>query len=76
MVDGVVAVVDEFGLDDGDDAGFLALISIFSEDVTVGGDGGIGGGEEVTLVVEANFKGGAPFGETEAHLVVFVEAIG
>ena len=39
-------------------------------------DGGVGGGENVAVFIKTNFEGGAPFGETEAHLIVFAEAVG
>ena len=76
MVDIIVAVVDDFGLDDGDDAGSLAFGGVFGEDVAVLGDGVGGGSNNIALVVEADFEGGAPFGEAKAHLVVFAQACG
>ena len=35
LLDGIVAVIDDFGLDDGDEAGFLALFSVLGENLAV-----------------------------------------
>ena len=74
LPDVIVAVVDDFGFDDGDEAGLLASFSISREDLTVLIYGVVGGGEDVAILIDAEFKGSAPFGETEAHLIVFGKA--
>ena len=68
----VVAVVDDFGLDNGNEAGGLAFFGVFGEASAVFGDGVVGGGERSAGVVEVNFEGGAPFGEAQAHLIIFL----
>lgn len=74
FVDIVITVVDDFGLDDGDDAGLLAEISVFCEIVAVLSNGFVGRGEDAAILTHTEFEGGAPFGEAEAHLIVFGEA--
>ena len=74
MLDVIVAVVDDFGFDDGDEAGLLAGFGVSREGLAVLVDGVVGGGEDVATMIDAEFEGGAPFGETEAHLIVFGEA--
>ena len=76
LIDAVVAVVNDFGFDDGNEASGLALASISGEAVAVFGYGVVGGGEEMVICTEADFESGAPFGETEATDIVFFEAIG
>ena len=75
FVDIIVAVVDDFGLDDGDDASLLTGKSVFREIVAVLGDCFIGRGEDVIILINTEFEGGAPFSEAEAHLVVFSETV-
>ena len=66
-LDGIIAIINKLGLDDRDKAGALAGGGVIGEEGAVLLDGVFGGGGG------GNFKGGAPFGEAEAHLVVFLE---
>ena len=36
----------------------------------------VGGGEDFAVFIKADFEGGAPFGEAEAHLVIFLQTGG
>ena len=74
MFDIVVAVVDDFWFDNGDNAGFLAFQGVLGENLAVDLNGDIGRSQDVALVVETDFEGGTPFGETETHLVVILES--
>ena len=73
LPDVVVAVVDDFGFDDGDEAGLLAGFGVLGEGLAVLVDGVVGGSENVVILINTKLEGGAPFGETEAHLIVFGE---
>ena len=73
MLDVIVAVVDDFGFDDGDEAGLLAGFGVSREGLAVLVDGVVGGSENIAILIDAEFEGGAPFGETEAHLVILGE---
>lgn len=74
LMDVVKTVVDDFGLNDGDEAGGLAFFGIFGEASAIFDNSVVSGGERVAVVVEVDFESGAPFGETQTHLVVFGEA--
>ena len=76
MGERIIAVIDEFGFDDGDDAVILAFFGVFGKDLAAYGDGGRGGSEDfvgsagailsggVVSLGGADIEGGAPFGET------------
>ena len=74
MLDGVETVVDDFGLDDGDETVTLTGTGIFGEVGAVSFNSFIGRGENDAIIIETNFEGGAPFGEAETHFVIFGEA--
>ena len=74
LVDIIVAIIYDFGLDDRDDIGGLTFGGVFGKNLAVFSDSGIGGGENMPSCIEMDFEGGTPFGETETHLVVFGEA--
>ena len=72
LIDGVVAIINNFGFYDGDDASGLAFGGVFGEDPAVFVDGVVGGSKDFAIVIEADFKSSTPFGESETHLVVFL----
>lgn len=55
---------------------FLTGLSVLGENLAIDTNGGVGGSEKIAVIVEANFKSGAPFGETKPHLIVFGETAG
>ena len=72
MVDTIIAVIDNFGFDNWYDIGDLTFTGVFSEDLAVFGDSFVGRGEDIAVTTETDFEGGAPFGKTETHLIVFL----
>lgn len=76
LVNSVVTIIDDFGFYDGDNIGGLTPGGVFGEDFAVFFDGVVGGGEDFVFVVETDFKSRAPFGESEAHLIVFLQSSG
>ena len=71
LVDSIIAIVNDFRFDNGDDAGFLAFFRVVGKVAAVFGNGVAGGGENFAEFAEADFKGGTPFGEAEAHIIIF-----
>lgn len=69
----IVAVVNKFGFDDGDKMTILADFGIMCEVATVFVDSGLGRGENIAFFIKGESEGGAPFGETEAEIIVLLE---
>ena len=54
----------------------MAVFGVFGEATAVFADGVDGGGEDFAIFGEGDVETGAPFGETEPHLVIFAQAGG
>ncbi len=74
LIYGVVAIINDFGFDDWDNAGFLTFVGVARKNLAVYFDSRICRSEDVTFFIEADFECGAPFGETKSHLIIFTEA--
>ena len=68
--------MDEFGFDNGDEVTILTDFGVFCEVATVFLDGRLGRSENVAFFVKGESEGGAPFSETEAEIIVFLETRG
>ena len=75
LVDAVITVVNNLWFNNWHDIGCLAFAGIFGKNLAVGGNGLVGRGEDVALGIQTDFEGAAPFGKTESHLVVFLQAL-